>query len=71
MATRSRCSTIRSRCRPTPAAILGEEHAAELAALLAEPLADEMTRGEALRWGALLHDAAKPLTRGVRPGTGA
>jgi putative nucleotidyltransferase with HDIG domain len=32
--------------------------------LLAEPLADEMTRGQALRWGALLHDAAKPLTRG-------
>ncbi len=36
------------------------------AALLAEPLADELTRGEALRWGALLHDAAKPLTREVR-----
>jgi poly(A) polymerase len=35
--------------------------------LLDEPLADEMTRGEALRWGALLHDAAKPLTYGVRP----
>jgi poly(A) polymerase len=43
---------------------------AELAALLAEPLADELTRGEALRWGALLHDAAKPLTRGVRPSDG-
>ena len=40
-------------------------------ALLAEPLADEMTRGEALRWGALLHDAAKPLTREVRPATAA
>jgi putative nucleotidyltransferase with HDIG domain len=38
-------------------------------ALLAEPLADEHTRGEALRWGALLHDAAKPLTRQVhQPG---
>jgi len=37
-----------------------------LATLLAEPLADEMTRGEALRWGALLHDVAKPLTREVR-----
>ncbi len=36
-------------------------------ALLAEPLADDMTRGQALRWGALLHDAAKPLTREVRP----
>ncbi len=39
-------------------------------ALLAEPLADELTRGEALRWGALLHDAAKPLTREVRPEDG-
>ena len=42
----------------------------ELAALLAEPLADGLTRGEALRWGALLHDAAKPLTREVRPDDG-
>lgn len=39
-------------------------------ALLAEPLADGLTRAEALRWGALLHDAAKPLTRGVRPSDG-
>jgi poly(A) polymerase len=45
-------------------------HREELEAILAEPLADEMTRGEALRWGALLHDAAKPLTREVRPGDG-
>jgi poly(A) polymerase len=45
-------------------------HASAVAALLAEPLADDMTRGEALRWGALLHDAAKPLTREVRPGDG-
>ena len=41
-------------------------HRAQLAAFLAEPLADELTRGEALRWGALLHDAAKPLTREIR-----
>jgi poly(A) polymerase len=39
-------------------------------ALLAEPLADNLTRGEALRWGALLHDAAKPLTRATRPEDG-
>jgi poly(A) polymerase len=39
---------------------------ADVAGLLREPLADGLTRGEALRWGALLHDAAKPLTRGVR-----
>lgn len=36
-----------------------------LAELLAEPLADGLTRGGALRWGALLHDAAKPRTRAV------
>jgi poly(A) polymerase len=53
-----------------PGTIMGDEHAAELATLLAEPLADDLTRGEALRWGALLHDAAKPLTRGVRPQDG-
>jgi len=44
--------------------VLGADRA-RVAALLAEPLADELTRGEALRWGALLHDAAKPLTREV------
>jgi poly(A) polymerase len=49
--------------------VLGE-HRAAVAQLLGEPLADGLTRGEALRWGALLHDAAKPLTRGVRPGDG-
>jgi poly(A) polymerase len=47
------------------AAFLGERRGA-VDALLAEPLADELTRGDALRWGALLHDAAKPLTREVR-----
>jgi poly(A) polymerase len=31
--------------------------------LLSEPLADELTRWGALRFGALLHDIAKPLTR--------
>jgi poly(A) polymerase len=48
-----------------PGAVLGAEHAGELAELLREPLADELTRGDALRFGALLHDIAKPLTRGV------
>ncbi len=46
------------------------EHRAAVTALLGEPLADEMTRGEALRWGALLHDVAKPATRQVRPQDG-
>ncbi len=44
------------------------EHAAAVRALLDEPLADDLSRGQALRFGALLHDAAKPATRGVLPG---
>jgi poly(A) polymerase len=53
-----------------PGSILGGEHGARLAELLAEPLSDSLTRADALRWGALLHDAAKPSTRSVRPGDG-
>lgn len=34
-------------------------------AVLSEPLANELTRGQALRFGALLHDIAKPRTRSV------
>jgi poly(A) polymerase len=45
-------------------------HGEQVDELLGEPLADELTRGEALRWGALLHDAAKPLTREVRAADG-
>ena len=52
-----------------PAAALGDEAlAAPVHALLAEPLADELTRGGALRFGALLHDIAKPRTRTELPG---
>jgi putative nucleotidyltransferase with HDIG domain len=40
--------------------------AGRLAGVLAEPLGDELTRGQALRFGALLHDIAKPATREVR-----
>ena len=60
--TRSRCSSRRSRSRPTPRALFGAEHAGAVDALLAEPLADEIDRGLALRLGALLHDVAKPAT---------
>jgi tRNA nucleotidyltransferase/poly(A) polymerase len=49
-----------------PGAVLGEEHAGALQALLDEPLADDVDRGFALRLGALLHDAAKPATLGHR-----
>ncbi|HEX7293586.1 MAG TPA: HD domain-containing protein, partial [Solirubrobacterales bacterium] len=44
------------------------ERAEEVRALLAEPLADEVSRGVALRFGALLHDVGKPATRGERDG---
>jgi putative nucleotidyltransferase with HDIG domain len=44
------------------------ERAGEVAALLAEPLADEMTRGTGLRFGALFHDIGKPDTRAERDG---
>ena len=36
-----------------------------VASVLAEPLANELTRGGALRFGALLHDIAKARTRSV------
>ncbi|MHB8656722.1 MAG: CCA tRNA nucleotidyltransferase [Solirubrobacteraceae bacterium] len=37
----------------------------DVVALLAEPLANELNRGQALRFGALMHDIAKPQTRRV------
>jgi putative nucleotidyltransferase with HDIG domain len=49
--------------------VLGE-HRARVRELLSEPLADGLTRVDALRWGALLHDAAKPLVREVGAGGG-
>jgi putative nucleotidyltransferase with HDIG domain len=51
-----------------PAASGLGEHAGAVAELLREPLADELTRGRAMRFAALLHDAAKPETRGAGPG---
>jgi poly(A) polymerase len=46
----------------------GGERADEVAALLAEPLADEISRGTALRFAALLHDIGKPVTRSEQDG---
>ena len=49
-----------------PAAVF-EESAPALAGVLDEPLANELTRGQALRFAALLHDIAKPLTYALSP----
>ncbi len=47
-----------------PEPVFGSD-AAAVRELLAEPFANELTRGGALRFGALLHDIAKPETRAV------
>ena len=41
------------------------QRAGDVVEVLAEPLANELTRGQALRFAALLHDIAKPQTRDV------
>jgi putative nucleotidyltransferase with HDIG domain len=45
---------------------LEHEATGDLREALDEPLADELTHGEALRFGALLHDIGKPATAEVR-----
>jgi poly(A) polymerase len=47
--------------------VFGDELAPRVAEVLAEPFGDELTRAQALRLGALVHDIGKPATRGVRP----
>jgi UTP:GlnB (protein PII) uridylyltransferase len=49
-----------------PTVVFGPENAPALRDVLAEALADGLSRGMGLRWGALLHDAAKPATRVMR-----
>jgi poly(A) polymerase len=44
------------------------ERAAGVREMLAEPLADELSRGGALRFGALVHDTGKAVTREERGG---
>jgi poly(A) polymerase len=50
-----------------PALVFGHELGQRVADLLKEPLADELTRAEGLRFAALTHDIAKPATRQVLP----
>jgi putative nucleotidyltransferase with HDIG domain len=49
-----------------PERLAGAE-APALTSYLAAPLANELNRAQALRFGALLHDIAKPQTRAVTP----
>jgi tRNA nucleotidyltransferase/poly(A) polymerase len=50
-----------------PEAVFGAELRPRVEAVLDQPLADELTRRQALRFAALLHDIGKPGTRGVLP----
>jgi putative nucleotidyltransferase with HDIG domain len=50
-----------------PESAFGPELAPRVHAALSEPLADELTNWQALRFAALLHDVGKPGTRGERP----
>ena len=50
------------------AGVLGDDGlGARVSEFLTRPLADELTRAQALRFAALLHDAAKPLTQTPNP----
>jgi len=50
-----------------PESVFDAGDCALLRGVLDEPLANELTRGQALRVGALLHDIAKPPTRALTP----
>jgi tRNA nucleotidyltransferase/poly(A) polymerase len=50
-----------------PAGVFDAATAVAIRALLDEPLADDMSRAAAMRFAALMHDIAKPVTRTVAP----
>jgi tRNA nucleotidyltransferase/poly(A) polymerase len=50
-----------------PEQVFGPELGPRVHELMDEPLADELTRAQALRFAALTHDIAKPATRQVLP----
>ena len=64
--TPARCWPRRSGSTRTRSACAGDDQAPALhAAASSAPFANDLTRGQALRFGALLHDIAKPQTREV------
>ena len=58
----ARGAAAAARARGRPRGVFGEL-APRLRAVLDEPLADELTRRQALRFAALVHDMGKPATR--------
>lgn len=64
----TRCVLERVIALSADPAALFPDHGELIAEVLAEPLGAELTRGQALRFGALLHDIAKPQTRGEGAG---
>jgi tRNA nucleotidyltransferase/poly(A) polymerase len=50
-----------------PEMVFGHELGPRVAEVLAEPLADDLTRAQALRFAALVHDIGKPATRAELP----
>ena len=64
--TRSRRGRDDRARRDAPDRLASDDQTAQaLTAALARPLANELTHGQALRFGALLHDIAKARTQAV------
>ena len=68
--TRSRCCARLLEVERDLEPLRRRRAAADVRELLAEPLADGLTRGGALRFGALVHDLGKPATRAAARAAG-